>query len=233
MIKLVYILLCAAVLPYTTVFAAQAYTLPEQANQFDMLMKQAQSGSAEAQIELGQASLERKGVPKNPSQTDVVVVSKDKQSSDKLDLNNNFVWYLKAAQQGDAGGQNYQGIMYENGLGVEKDYQQALNWMMSGFRWLEGLIPPQAKMVADGTISHARVKLGVEVFSGLFAKLTGSFKEIVPDFYGWMTVIFDGTTATMPDSEANKKNSDDRVQVKIKALSRKYGSYPCWPCQCG
>ena len=128
MIKLVYILLCAAVLSYTTVFTAQAYTLLEQANQFDMLMKQAQSGPVEAQTELGRAYLERKGVPKNPSQADVVVVSKDKQSSDKLDLNNNFVWYLKAAQQGDAGGQNYQGMIYENGLGVEKDYQQALNW---------------------------------------------------------------------------------------------------------
>jgi len=128
LIKLVYILLCAAVLSYTTVFTAQAYTLLEQANQFDMFMKQAQSGPVEAQTELGQAYLERKGVPKNPSQADVVVVSKDKQSSDKLDLNNNFVWYLKAAQQGDAGGQNYQGIMYENGLGVEKDSQQALNW---------------------------------------------------------------------------------------------------------
>jgi len=128
LIKLVYILLCAAVLSYTTVFAAQAYTLLEQANQFDMLMKQAQSGPVEAQTELGRAYLERKGVPKNPSHADVVVVSKDKQSSDKLDLNNNFVWYLKAAQQGDAGGQNFQGMMYENGLGVEKDYQQALNW---------------------------------------------------------------------------------------------------------
>ncbi|MGB3649336.1 MAG: hypothetical protein WA992_12490, partial [Desulfobulbales bacterium] len=123
MIKLVYILLCAAVLSYTTVFTAQAYTLLEQANQFDMLMKQAQSGPVEAQTELGRAYLERKGVPKNQSHADVVVVSKDKQSSDKLDLNNNFVWYLKAAQQGDAGGQNYQGIMYENGLGEETDYQ--------------------------------------------------------------------------------------------------------------
>ena len=101
LIKLIYILLCAAVLSYTTVFAAQAYTLPEQANQFDMPMKQAQSGSVEAY-------LEGKGVPKNPSQT--------------------FVWDLKAAEQGDAGGQNYLGMMYENGLGVEKDYQQALNW---------------------------------------------------------------------------------------------------------
>jgi TPR repeat protein len=91
LIKFVYILLCAAVLSYTTVFAAQVYTLPEQANQSDML-----------------AYLEGKGVPKNPSQA--------------------FVWYLKAAEQGDAGGQNYLGMMYENGLGVERDYQQALNW---------------------------------------------------------------------------------------------------------
>ena len=54
MIKLVYFLLYAAVLslPYTTVFAGQAYTFPGQANQSDVLMKQAQSGSVEADIEL-------------------------------------------------------------------------------------------------------------------------------------------------------------------------------------
>jgi len=52
LIKLVYLLLCcAAVLSNTTVFAGQAYTLLEQANQFDMLMKLAQSGSVEAAIE--------------------------------------------------------------------------------------------------------------------------------------------------------------------------------------
>ncbi len=152
MIKLVYILLCAAVLSYTTVFTAQAYTLIEQANQFDMLMKQAQSGPVEAQTELGRAYLERKGVPKNPSQADVVVVSKDKQSSDKLDLNNNFVWYLKAAQQGDAGGQNFQGMMYKNGLGVEKDSQQALNWHKKA----AGQDSPTAEKIAAAAIKAER-----------------------------------------------------------------------------
>jgi tetratricopeptide (TPR) repeat protein len=49
--RLVYILLCAAVLSYTAAFAGQDYTLPEQAHQFDMLTKQAQSGSVEAEIE--------------------------------------------------------------------------------------------------------------------------------------------------------------------------------------
>ena len=108
MIKLVYILLCAAVLSYTSVFAAQVYTLPEQANQLDMPMNQAQSGLVEAQVKLSRAYLKGKGVPENPSQA--------------------FVWYLKAAEQGDAVGQNYLGMMYENGLGVKRDYQQALNW---------------------------------------------------------------------------------------------------------
>lgn len=82
---------------------------------------------------------------------------------------------------------------------------KVLNWMMSGFRWLEGLLPAQAKIVASGTISHARVKLGVEVFRLLFAKLTTSFKEIEPDFHGRISVAFDGSTGTMPDSEANQK----------------------------
>jgi hypothetical protein len=82
---------------------------------------------------------------------------------------------------------------------------QVLNWMMSGFRWLEGLLPAQAKIVASGAISHARVKLGVEVFRLLFAKLTVSFKEIEPDFHGRISVAFDGSTGTMPDSEANQK----------------------------
>lgn len=112
------------------------------------------------------------------------------------------------------------------------NYQQALNWMMSGFRWLAGLLPPQAKMVADGTISHARVKLGVAVFRDLLAKLTGSFKEIAPDFYGWMTVIFDGTTATMPDSEANQKNSINQAQVEVKRPSPKCVWSHSWRCQC-
>ncbi len=56
-----------------------------------------------------------------------------------------------------------------------------------------------------GAISHARVKIGVEVFRLLFAKLTASFKEIEPDFHGYVSVAFDGTTGTMPDSEANQK----------------------------
>src|SRR5512136_830399 len=44
------------------------------------------------------------------------------------------------------------------------NYNQALNWMLAGFRWLVDRLPPQAKLISDGALSHARVKLGVEVF---------------------------------------------------------------------
>jgi hypothetical protein len=43
-------------------------------------------------------------------------------------------------------------------------YDQALNWMLTGFRWQTTVLPPQAKLISDGAISHARVKLGAEVF---------------------------------------------------------------------
>ena len=92
-------------------------------------------------------------------------------------------------------------------LTVRRDlnYDKVLNWMLSGFRWLEGLLPAQSKIVANGTISHARVKMGVEVFRLLFAKLTASFKELKPDFHGRVSVAFDGSTGTMPDSQANQQ----------------------------
>ena len=92
-------------------------------------------------------------------------------------------------------------------LTIRRDLNQdkVLNWMMSGFRWLEGVLPAQAKMLATGALSHARVKLGVEVFHRLFDKLTGSYQQIEPDFHGRVSVVFDGSTGTMPDSAANRQ----------------------------
>jgi hypothetical protein len=84
------------------------------------------------------------------------------------------------------------------------NYDQALNWMVSGFRWLTEMLPPQAKLLSDGAISHARVKLGVEVFRVLWSKLVASFQPLPADFHGLISVIFDGSTGTMPDTEANR-----------------------------
>lgn len=84
------------------------------------------------------------------------------------------------------------------------NYAQALNWMLSGFRWLSELLPAQNKLVSDGTISHARVKLGVEVFRVLFIKLRNKLWPVRADFHGRTSVAFDGSTGTMPDTEPNQ-----------------------------
>jgi TPR repeat protein len=39
-----------------------------------------------------------------------------------------MTWYLKAADQGDAGAEFNIGVMYDNGQGVPQDYKQALTW---------------------------------------------------------------------------------------------------------
>ena len=83
------------------------------------------------------------------------------------------------------------------------NYDRALNWMLSGFRWLADVLPAQAKLLSDGAISHARVQLGVAVFRVLWTKLVASFQPLPADFHGLISVIFDGSTGTMPDTEAN------------------------------
>lgn len=85
----------------------------------------------------------------------------------------------------------------------DKNYPKTLNWLVSGLRWLRLDLP--AKLVKDGAISHARVKLGVAVFRDIFYKFVLSFISFKPDFYEWVTVMFDGTAMTMPDTESNRK----------------------------
>ena len=90
------------------------------------------------------------------------------------------------------------------------NYHKALNWMVSGLRWLQSLLPAQSHIVKDGTVSHARVKLGVDVFRLLFHKLAAAIWPIAPDFHlpaqasGLVSVAFDGSTGTMPDTRPNR-----------------------------
>ena len=81
-------------------------------------------------------------------------------------------------------------------------YPKTLNWIVSGVRWVCLDLP--AILVKNGAISHARVKLGVAVFRDIFYQFVLSFTSINPDFYGWVTVMFDGTSMTMPDTESNR-----------------------------
>ena len=64
------------------------------------------------------------------------------------------------------------------------------------------------------------MRVGVEVFRQLFYRVILSFKPIPADFYQWVSVAFDGSTGTMPDSESN------RTKFGKSKNQRKGGAYP-------
>ena len=80
-------------------------------------------------------------------------------------------------------------------------YPSVMNWMISGMRWSSCFLPK--KLISDGAMTHARVRIGLTIFQVIFKKITDSFKTLKPDFHEWITVIFDGTTGTMPDTKSN------------------------------
>jgi hypothetical protein len=82
------------------------------------------------------------------------------------------------------------------------NYHKTLNWLVSGLSWMSLDLP--SKLIKDGAISHARVKLGSGVFQDIFYKFVLSFTLIIPDFHGLVTVMFDGTSMTMPDTKSNE-----------------------------
>jgi len=85
----------------------------------------------------------------------------------------------------------------------DKNVRSVLSWMVNGFRWLTVWFPAEHELVAEGTISHARKRLGLAIFRDLSAKVSNLSQDVAPDFHGRTTVLFDGTTATMPDTASN------------------------------
>jgi TPR repeat protein len=83
-------------------------TPPTAARSIATLKKQAASGDATAQNDLGFAYTEGRGVPQDDAQA--------------------FVWYRKAAEQGLALAQNNVAFAYRDGKGVLQDYAQAAIW---------------------------------------------------------------------------------------------------------
>ena len=101
----------------------------------------------------------------------------------------------------------------------DSNYNKTLNWLVAGFRWK--FLDFKNKVVQDGTISHARSKIGVDVFCSIFNRLALTFIEVAHlDFHGLTTVMFDGTSLTAPDTESNRKKFG-----KHKA-GRGYGAFP-------
>ncbi len=61
-----------------------------------------------------------------------------------------------------------------------------LNWLVSGWRWLSCRLPHQ--LVSEGSISHARRRVGAEVFKTLFYRVISTFNPIDADFHHWVSV---------------------------------------------
>jgi len=85
----------------------------------------------------------------------------------------------------------------------ELSYHKVVNWMISAIRWLSLTLPK--KIIKDGTITKARQYLGIPVFRLIFDKFNQQHNVLIPDFYGRNSVIFDGVTATLPDTQSNQK----------------------------
>ncbi len=98
------------------------------------------------------------------------------------------------------------------------NYPKTLNWLILGLRWITLDLP--TKIVKDGAVSHARVRIGVDIFRDIFYKFASSFKKNIPDFYGRTTVMFDGTAMTMPDTKSNTEKFGKHK------TGRGYGAFP-------
>lgn len=83
----------------------------------------------------------------------------------------------------------------------ELGYQNLLNWLVSGLRSLGWNI--SRKPVADGAVTKARKRIGVDVIRDLFVASKDIVSELKADFHGLSSLAIDGTTLTMPDTHAN------------------------------
>lgn len=106
-------------------------------------------------------------------------------------------------------------------LCIRRDLNQnkVINWMIKAFRWAFCVLP--SKTVSEGAVSHARMRLGANIFRMVFHKTAGKDggSELPPDFHGRSTVIFDGTTASMPDTPENRDTFGRPSLKKNKPVS--------------
>ena len=89
-------------------FIASAACQNTAAPSISELSQRAESGDAKAQLELGRAYEDGKGVPQDDERA--------------------VEWFRKAANQGNAQAQNSLGVMYALGRGIQRDKEEAVRW---------------------------------------------------------------------------------------------------------
>lgn len=111
---------------------------------FEILLKLAEEGDAEAQNELGDCYYFGEKIEEDIDQAVIWYMKAASQGNDdaqyslgwcyengegvEKDDSSAFMWYSKSAEQGNPGAQNNLGCCYNNGIGVEEDKQKALYW---------------------------------------------------------------------------------------------------------
>ena len=88
-------------------------------------------------------------------------------------------------------------------LCCDLSYPKVLEIFISPIRWLFLDFPN--KILSEGSISKARISLGIDVMNRLFHKVVVNFVDVKPDFHGMKSVSFDGTTGSMPDTRDNSE----------------------------
>jgi len=123
------------------------------------------------------------------------------------------------------------------------NYNKTLDWLLAGLRWKS--LKFSGKFVKNGTISHARINMGFQIFRDIFDRFVMTFtNSICSDFHGMKTFMFDGTSITMPDTKDNQeafgKHTSGRgrrafPQIRVVALmalcGRRIVDIACAPCR--
>jgi TPR repeat protein len=88
--------------------AVAAYESGDYQTAFQKFMPAAESGNADAQVNVGAMYANGEGVAQNFDEA--------------------LKWYRLAAEQGNAAAQNRLGSMYDDGVGVAQNYEEAAKW---------------------------------------------------------------------------------------------------------
>jgi hypothetical protein len=88
-------------------------------------------------------------------------------------------------------------------LALRRDlsYFNVLDWLLSGLRALGWDLPRHP--LSEGAITHARKRIGVDVFKDLFKASVGIACKVPPLFHGLVSLSVDGTQMTLPDTPQN------------------------------
>lgn len=109
-------------------------------------------------------------------------------------------------------------------LTIRRDlaYHKVFSWMISGFRWIKKMLPAKNKIVKDGTISKARIRLGVITVEALFYKLAASFVSLPKDFPRYQASRLTAQLPQCPIVPKMKKKLRNHLHAKVVQVSHKF-----------